>query len=1782
MSEDKSKDMFPASARIAIGGSDLKGTNTIEMYKESLVRYGKQSFGMYASVFQEGKIRDEYINYFKPSEAQKAEAKDDKFIEKDLFNLIDSSKKIVDDFRMIRPKMTAFVLQSITPAGEEKIKERYRPEWTKALSDDDIIEMIKLIITCHSSTGKASEFTDKFIAVEEYRNFPYKEGTTIAEYANQLYLLDRKILQVGATHLPDREQVYIVIMKLKEHKNLTIRAKVMEFLSKMNKPDFPTSRDEVLESLVELETLSNLTLDGLKNSNKLPSVHSVAKEEPEKGPKIVSFTDGSQGFERADGLYEVFVIDAKGKFIKNKTVKGKKTKKGIAIIEEKKIADSAKTATEKHIEKLIKQKSVTREEAKRMFKCKFCQIDGHFEADCRKKKAEKNSEKAKESKDKDSKAPKSVFFSKSSVPAAADSDSEDESYEPRAYVVSVARGGSSVALDNIDDDNDSVSDLNHDSDSDSNDDFNVPVRPVRRSFPLRSRDVALNRSFRGAVMRDPVIPDAIDRDIPVPTTVNVSIDELPPISGTISAPVGVYVARRTSASRNVADNISGPEVYRSLQPLGTYSTATQSKRVGDNLSWVLDSMANVNVACNPDLVVHIRRTDSAGLRGIGGVTKLDEIGTHPLWGDVFIDRSQPYNILSLHQAQMHGFRELTSQDQQRKILSNPERGIALVFHKDDNDKFYKLHASKVVEYVRKVYAIGLQDVYCERRVYNAAHFYTLDQQQRAQEAIRLHQAFNHPSDKALSTLLVSPSAVNIKITPIDLQNARAIYGPCPHCLEGKAQPSKGSHKSFDDALKPTEPGELLHCDIVFIKGKPRLFSVDHVSGYMMLVSMDSKKTEELMRAMDVTIVKYRSHHKVVHIVSTDHESVLKSDQLAMHLNGKGVKIALRIPYEHEKTAERSMRVVREKMEAKISELPYNLPSDLYDYLAQDVVQQCNHMPNVHTTPRTPHEIVTGSKFNFLTDLVCPFGVPILVIGGDTTKHQNPSNSQGVCLGDAPDTKGGVLTLLPNDTRPVVRRGIRGMPYSKDWITYMNEWADRKPLKPSDGPFVFKPTMEYSETGITGNAKELLRTFDASGQVVDLPDTATHAFIDLGLTSAVLPSVDPTPPVSSTPSIRTPTVGDPIVVHPSTVLQPVAASTPESPKPTLAVSRPISDVSTSTVQSDPDIVPSTSTGTKPARQLDQAPTRQSARIRERGYGYRKPDSVQFLSLCHAYLTQIETTSGPAYAAFATGSLTWHEAAKTNNAAEAKEAALKELRSLTKLQSWRYLSSIADRTPSVHTKVTVPALLLKPKYDAAGGFLLWKGRLVAGGHMTDPSIYDPYERHAPTVPLEVAKMQLGLASFAKAEIEVFDIPTAYLNAQLDVDKRHLMKFPRYLSQLLVQADPAAQEFVQQDGTILVEIVRALYGLPESAKRWNQHFTNVLKAGGYQQCDSEPCLFKKGDVQSQNWSIITIYVDDCLHIFKGNKMRSELYATLIKSKLPAPTVQRLSVKLPISYLGMLIQHKGSYLTLSQPGYINDLLTKYPPDKKFKTPCTEDIFNPSASEFESPLVDVTAYLSMLMQLMFLATRTRPDILTAVCALATKCKEPREADRVRLQRVIGYLAEFKDMELHCNVSDLQLHAYFDAGWACHTDMKGHSGMVLTLGHLGFPILCKSQKQKVVTRSSTEAELVCMYSGVDLVLCYRLIGQFMGFPDKVPVPVHQDNTSSMKIATMGRGSSTSATKFMDLKFNWLKQHLESKVIALRYLSTNDMIADFFASPRIGATFRAMRRIIMGMYYVQST
>ena len=65
----------------------------MEEYRNALLRYGKQSFGIFGDIFKALEIKEKYLRLYKPTELEKAEAGVDRFVEKDLFNRIDSRKK---------------------------------------------------------------------------------------------------------------------------------------------------------------------------------------------------------------------------------------------------------------------------------------------------------------------------------------------------------------------------------------------------------------------------------------------------------------------------------------------------------------------------------------------------------------------------------------------------------------------------------------------------------------------------------------------------------------------------------------------------------------------------------------------------------------------------------------------------------------------------------------------------------------------------------------------------------------------------------------------------------------------------------------------------------------------------------------------------------------------------------------------------------------------------------------------------------------------------------------------------------------------------------------------------------------------------------------------------------------------------------------------------------------------------------------------------------------------------------------------------------------------------------------------------------------------------------------------------------------------------------------------------------------------------------------------------------------------------------------------------------
>ena len=72
----------------------------------------------------------------------------------------------------------------------------------------------------------------------------------------------------------------------------------------------------------------------------------------------------------------------------------------------------------------------------------------------------------------------------------------------------------------------------------------------------------------------------------------------------------------------------------------------------------------------------------------------------------------------------------------------------------------------------------------------------------------------------------------------------------------------------------------------------------------------------------------------------------------------------------------------------------------------------------------------------------------------------------------------------------------------------------------------------------------------------------------------------------------------------------------------------------------------------------------------------------------------------------------------------------------------------------------------------------------------------------------------------------------------------------------------------------------------------------------------------------------------------------------------------------------------------------------------------------------------------------------------------------------------------------------------------------------------------------------------------------------------QDNTSTITVAYMGRPSLQSRRHFVDIRYFWFRQYLESKFALLEYLASEDMVADFFASIRSGGDFLRPKGLLM--------
>ncbi|GKE44489.1 hypothetical protein Tco_1471773 [Tanacetum coccineum] len=168
-----------------------------------------------------------------------------------------------------------------------------------------------------------------------------------------------------------------------------------------------------------------------------------------------------------------------------------------------------------------------------------------------------------------------------------------------------------------------------------------------------------------------------------------------------------------------------------------------------------------------------------------------------------------------------------------------------------------------------------------------------------------------------------------------------------------------------------------------------------------------------------------------------------------------------------------------------------------------------------------------------------------------------------------------------------------------------------------------------------------------------------------------------------------------------------------------------------------------------------------------------------------------------------------------------------------------------------------------------------------------------------------------------------------------------------------------------------------------------------------------------------------------------------------------------------------------------------------------------------------------MIGGLMYLIS-SRPDIAFATFVYAHYQARPTVKHLKEVKRIFRYLRQSYNMGLwYLKNSGFELIAYLDADHAgCKDDCKSTLGGLQFLG--GKLISWSSKKQDCIAMSTAEAEYIPMYC---------------------------DSKSAIAISC--NPVQHSKTKHIDIRYHFIKEHVENGTVELYFVGTKYQLADLF-------------------------
>lgn len=1027
--------------------------------------------------------------------------------------------------------------------------------------------------------------------------------------------------------------------------------------------------------------------------------------------------------------------------------------------------------------------------------------------------------------------------------------------------------------------------------------------------------------------------------------------------------------------------------------------------------------------------------------------------------------------------------------------------------------------------------------------------YSTEEKSRAWEAWNLCPLLGHPGDAQITKMLSSGGYRYTHLTAKDFQLGRKLHGHCDACREGKMV---STPPSISPSSPPTFIGEKVHADLIELRTpsvgntKQLLVSVDEKTGFKAISKMEGKSLVHLKQGFTDLLTTYNENRHAIKTIITDDEAVLKAARELLAF--RGVRISQTPASFHERTVERAIRHIKSVCASILAYLSYEWPANLQSEALSAAVRSINNAPNSHTGNRSAYEVFTGDK---------PF-IPRFYFGQIGLFHHIHAHNGlrktaelGIFLNYGVNERY-LRAYLPDRMRIVSMSKfvpVLNQVPPKQWNFIMR--TKPVPISQPVELLHFEPEPDTSNPYMNQPVAPPLH----EPVIPPIIEPAIQPVPSIQPTNepVIQPVIHPTVPIEHTlpPAVPAslPTVPIPVPTHvegvdaldspidPTTVNSPPHASDspvghpapPDPPTRQEGVVFPPADMVTPR-RSD-------RLAARPSRTWDPAEvgTGGQNKVRSKNTKSQVNNATVFVVVfedCSALQVSLKKALQD----------------KTRAPQIIKAVGL-EIDNMEKpgvMSAMKY-----EDIPKEYRKDIIGVwLVYKPKYKSDGSFDKDKARIVTLSQYRDPATIG--ETFAPTVnPLSLMTQIQEAATNPEIWMCSYDIRHAFLMTPIKPPKRYFIKVAPDLVKYWIHFYPERKAFLHTDGHLYFELKVYLYGLQESPHHFNAMFDEDLKKLGFRPTTGDKCfyvLFTK-----DGWIKISTHVDDQFVTGYGKKLKN-WFETELKKKYEF-TIQE--DENGISHLGMMIKRTSQGITVVQQGYIQNLLKKYRESNSTKYPSTPANDN-LMRDVDSPEFSRNKYLSVVMSLLFLARFTRHDILFPTTYLATKSGSPTEYHYDMCQHVLNYLAGTTDVGIvYSKNANMIPVIYADSSHILHSDGKGHGGIVITLG--SAPILVKSFKLRLVTRSTSESELVSLEEAVSYGMYLKtFLSELRLWKLTNPISVYQDNLSTIRIATTG--PSFKRSRHLLAKEAYVQQYVESNDVQLKYLRSEDMVADMMTKP----------------------